>query len=72
MKHTLDTELIGFLDDLSAELDMALEASLDDERARYRDGYRKNGPQPSGPVATRDLALPTGASMRLYTPPHQN
>ncbi|UYV35704.1 alpha/beta hydrolase [Rhodobacteraceae bacterium D3-12] len=72
MKHPLDPELIAFLDDYAAKAAETPEPTVQESRAAYREGYLQRGPQPETDVATRDIPLPTGASMRLYTPPNQS
>ncbi|MDF1667978.1 MAG: alpha/beta hydrolase [Roseovarius sp.] len=74
MNHPIDREAVQFLKDEAALKKHAAqheEPTLEGGRAGYREGYRARGPQPIGDVPTRDISLPTGAKMRLYTPVKQ-
>lgn len=72
MKHFLDPELIKFLDDLAAKTALQPAPTLESSRAAYRDGYLAGCPRPSTDVQCRDIDLPSGARMRLYTPAEYN
>ncbi|MBK0328991.1 alpha/beta hydrolase [Rhodobacteraceae bacterium F11138] len=68
MTQQLDPELLDFLRDQAAQAAANPDPTLEELRAGYREGYRARSPQPVQACETRDIALPTGASMRLYTP----
>jgi acetyl esterase/lipase len=71
MNHPLDPELLEHLKGLAEKAASEPEPSLEDGRIAYRAGYRASGPQPETDIETRDIALSTGASMRLYIPQNQ-
>lgn len=65
----LDPALIAFLEAYQDTLNAHPDPTLEEVRQGYHDGYLAGSPRTETKISTRDIDLPHGASMRLYTPP---
>lgn len=67
----LDPALTAFLQEYEKALAAHPDPTLDQIRQAYHDGYLSGSPATDAKITTQDFDLPSGASMRLYTPAEQ-